>query len=502
MPEQLTRKYSVVEDVEYDATPASVSSSMMPTPLAGLGASRERFGRLWGRDGGGGNAMGEREEERFMKLKEEMRSYQELVARRVISSSSPRDLEALEARGRRIVNALGRLRERQMRRRRLSETSVRQEEENIQAVRAELERAKRLDEELQRELEEREYLIAKNRFKPTLVARGNIHHDMLVYHPPTDEEVVAATDKKREVSILQRTKQFDEAHEDLKQRWIKIATEEEQIKRIEKELAEVSGHKERQVKISKTAVTAAQRALARKRVDELNRDLEKLRKFEKRHQGRIVEHHKSIRNIEHDIKRVTQVIESLHKISSSRLKERERQERNERHEQGNFTPILLSQGFESPGHHVYGSFHILSEQEKQALVLAGRNARSHNITPILAGKQQQQQLEVEENSSRCCLHPHVPALADMAMQEEHKETFSNTMMTRLWICGGLTHAGEVGSVMKWTGETSIKQRKEKIEREAAHIQQEGDMADGKGQSRPRSATSCVALKGSLEPYTQ
>ena len=99
-------------------------------------------------------------------------------------------------------------------------------------------------------------------------------------------------------------------------------------------------------------------------------------------------------------------------VCSRQQKERDAEARRERHDQGAFTPILLTTAHQSPGHHVYDRHEALTQAERAALTLAGRNARSRNLTPILASVQEDAQGLPEEHDTM----PHHPGFRRAQMQ--------------------------------------------------------------------------------------
>lgn len=92
----------------------------------------------------------------------------------------------------------------------------------------------------------------------------------------------------------------------------------------------------------------------------------------------------TVRNLEKDSKRITEVLTSITTISTVQTKERDRLARGLRHDDGKFTPIVLTTAHQSPGRHVYDRHETMTRAERSELLLQGRNARSRNLTPILA----------------------------------------------------------------------------------------------------------------------
>jgi hypothetical protein len=91
-----------------------------------------------------------------------------------------------------------------------------------------------------------------------------------------------------------------------------------------------------------------------------------------------------VRRVQNVKSHIIQVLTSLTKISVDQSKERERLSRRGRHEDGRFTPIVLTKAHQSPGHHVYDRHETLTKDQHSLLTLQDRNDRSAGLTPLWA----------------------------------------------------------------------------------------------------------------------
>jgi hypothetical protein len=271
----------------------------------------------------------------------------------------------------------------------------------VEAMRAQLEMAEQQQELLQQDLQERQYALAKARHRQTCIVRGKIALDMLVAHPLTEEEVTAKEDDSRENAILQRKKMFEENEEGLRSLWLRIADNELEIRKRKVKVAEIEDNKNRQLNQSKIAVTAALRAAARTRATDLDRLIVTTKiNMKSLYKQRDVLNAK-VRQAQNAKSRIIQVLTSLTKISVDQSKERERLSRKGRHEDGRFTPIVLTTAHQSPGHHVYDRHETLTKDQRSLLTLQGRNARSAGLTPLLA-------TVIEKEASLDAAEPRIP----------------------------------------------------------------------------------------------
>jgi len=147
----------------------------------------------------------------------------------------------------------------------------------------------------------------------------------------------------------------------------------------------------RQIKISKTAVTAVLRSAARVRVVESERQVATQVKFLKKAMQSRKALFSTVKNLDNDSARTMQVLQAITTIATAQVKERLRLSRNVRHEEGAFTPIVLTTAHQSPGRHVYDRHETMTHAQRVQITLEGRNARSRNLTPVLA--------KVSENTS-------------------------------------------------------------------------------------------------------
>ena len=321
----------------------------------------------------------------------------------------------------------------------------------IDAMRAKIAEREVEHEELEQELQDRQYALAKSRHRTTTTTRGKIMHDKLVVHPLTEQQLIQQADEKRDDAIEQRSRMFEQTQVRLRNTWLKIADTERDIAKLKADEDAAEELRLRQLKVSKTAPTAKQRAAAKEKALDHERQvrlrvcmhvdacvccflwtcvragepkrltsmawdtceqvlgLVKLIKRARKTKENLLA---TVRNLERESIRTTQVLTSISAIASRQQKERDAEARRERHDQGAFTPILLTTAHQSPGHHVYDRHEALTQAERAALTLAGRNARSRNLTPILASVQEDAQGLPEEHDTM----PHHPGFRRAQMQ--------------------------------------------------------------------------------------
>ena len=143
----------------------------------------------------------------------------------------------------------------------------------IDAMRAKIAEREVEQEELEEELQDRQYALAKSRHRATTTTRGKIMHDKLVVHPLTEQQLIQQADEKRDDAIEQRSRMFEQTQVSLRNTWLKIADTERDIAKLKAEEDAAEELRLRQLKVSKTAATAKQRAAAKEKALDYERQV-------------------------------------------------------------------------------------------------------------------------------------------------------------------------------------------------------------------------------------